>query len=146
MFHCKLPRILRSCDRASMAHGIELRVPLLDHNIVEFFFNLNEDLLIKNGNMRFFYRKYLDNFYPEIGYENIYTRKKYVSDPQVSWLKNELYEWTLDRISSKFLKKSNLYNQDKLIEYFKEFKINRNIKNSNVFWQAICMEKTFKKH
>ena len=55
--------------------------------------------------------KYLDNFYPEIGYENIYTRKKYVSDPQVSWLKNELYEWTLDRISSKFLKKSNLYNQ-----------------------------------
>ena len=40
----------------------------------------------------------------------------------------------------KIFKKVNLYNQDKLIEYFKEFKINRNIKNSNVFWQAICME------
>ena len=79
-------------------------------------------------NMRFFYRKYLDNFYPEIGYENIYTRKKYVSDPQVNWLKNELYEWTLDRISSKFLKKSNLYNQDKLIEYFENLKLTEILK------------------
>jgi len=145
LFHCKLPRILRSCDRASMAHGIELRVPLLDHNIVKFFFNLDEDFLIKNGNLRFLYRRYLEKFYPEIDQKSIFTKKKYISDPQVYWLKNELFEWALDRISSKFLKKSNLYNQEKLIKYFKDFKVNTNIKNSNVFWQAICLERLSRK-
>jgi len=141
LFHCKLPRILRSCDRASMAYGIELRVPLLDHNIVKFFYNLDEDFLIKNGNMRYLYRRYLEKFYPEIDQKIIFTKKKYVSDPQVFWLKDELFEWALDRISSKFLEKTNLYNQEKLIGYFKDFKTNKNLNNSNIFWQAICLEK-----
>ena len=50
----KLPRILRSCDRASMSNGKELRVPLLDHNIVEFCYSLPINYKNNMGNLRYF--------------------------------------------------------------------------------------------
>ena len=145
LFYCKLPRILRSCDRASMSHGKELRVPLLDHNIIEFFFNLKDSQLIRNGNLRDFYRRYIHKFYPQISYYEIFKKKRYVSDPQVKWLKTVLYYWALERISSNNLKKSEIYNQKRLIEKFKEFKNNKKLNNSNIFWQALCLERLYKK-
>ena len=36
-----LPRVLRMKDRASMANGVEMRVPLLDSELVKFSFNLD---------------------------------------------------------------------------------------------------------
>ena len=53
----KLPRILRSCDRASMFNSKELRVPLLDKDIVEFCYASGNEHKIKNGSLRYFYRK-----------------------------------------------------------------------------------------
>ena len=98
IFFCKLPRILRSCDRSSMAPGKELRVPLLDHNIVEFFFNLDDDQIINNGHLRYFYRKFCGK---KLNLNNAYQIKKYVSDPQTVWLKNDLFDWAYEIFSSK---------------------------------------------
>lgn len=39
--------ILTKVDRMSMAHGLEVRVPLLDHRLVEFAFNLPASLRVK---------------------------------------------------------------------------------------------------
>jgi asparagine synthase (glutamine-hydrolysing) len=52
--YTKLPRILRSCDRSSMSSSKELRVPLLDHRLVELSFSLTGEFKIKNGIQRFF--------------------------------------------------------------------------------------------
>ena len=145
LFSCKLPRILRSCDRASMSHSKELRVPLLDHNIVKFFYDLSDNQLIKNGNLRDFYRRYIQKFYPQISDYEIFKKKRYVSDPQVKWLKTTLYDWALEKLSSEYIKKSTVYDQTKLIEKFKEFKNDKNLNNSNIFWQAICLERLYRK-
>ena len=59
IFHTKLPRILRSCDRASMGNSRELRVPLLDHRLVEFSFHMPASAKIKNGEQRVFMRNAL---------------------------------------------------------------------------------------
>ena len=47
---------LKSCDRSSMAYSKELRVPILDKNVVEFFYNLDSSKIINNGNLRYLYR------------------------------------------------------------------------------------------
>ena len=145
LFFCKLPRILRSCDRASMSHSKELRVPLLDHNIVKFFYELSDNKLIKNGNLRDFYRRYIQKFYPQISTHEIFKKKRYVSDPQVKWLKTVLYDWALEKLSSTHLAKAEIYDQKKLIEKFKEFKNSKESNNSNIFWQALCLERFQKK-
>ncbi len=42
-FTTSLPTLLHYCDRSSMAHAIESRVPFLDHRLVEFMFSTNSD-------------------------------------------------------------------------------------------------------
>ena len=55
LLHTKLPRGLRSMDRESMAFGRELRVPLLDHRLVEFAFSLPVEQRIRGGQPAFLY-------------------------------------------------------------------------------------------
>ena len=45
----KLPRVLRINDRLSMANGIELRVPFLDHKLFKYCFNLKNDMKINDA-------------------------------------------------------------------------------------------------
>ncbi|MDD5544339.1 MAG: asparagine synthase (glutamine-hydrolyzing) [Acidobacteriia bacterium] len=49
---------LAKVDRASMAHSLEVRVPLLDHRIVEFAFSLPDDLCIRNGVKKYLLQRF----------------------------------------------------------------------------------------
>jgi asparagine synthetase B (glutamine-hydrolysing) len=44
--------ILTKVDRMSMAHGLESRVPLLDHPLVEFVATIPADVKFRNGAMK----------------------------------------------------------------------------------------------
>ncbi len=144
IFFCKLSRILRSCDRASMAHGKELRVPLLDHNVVNFFFSLKNNQLIHNGILRDYYRSFALN---KFKYNKFIKQKKYYqSDPQTKWLKTSLFSWANDMLSSKNLYIDQLVNKKKLADYLQKFRKDEGIKNSNLIWQLISIEYLLKKH
>lgn len=140
IFYTKLQRILKSCDRASMCHGKELRVPILDKNIVEFFYNLDSRLKIKNGNFRYFYRALFQNKFNSNGFK----KKMYVSDPQIKWLKGDLFDWAYSIISDNKTFHDGIYNTKKLLKYFENFRKNNKFKNSNLFWQSICIKKMLK--
>ena len=51
-FKCLLPALLQVEDRMSMAHGLESRVPLLDHPLVEFLATVPADVKFKSGQMK----------------------------------------------------------------------------------------------
>ncbi len=51
-FKCLLPALLHVEDRMSMAHGLESRVPLLDHPLIEFAATVPADLKFEGGNMK----------------------------------------------------------------------------------------------
>jgi asparagine synthase (glutamine-hydrolysing) len=53
-FKCLLPALLQVEDRMSMAHGLESRVPLLDHSVVEFAATIPADVKFKGGQMKHF--------------------------------------------------------------------------------------------
>ena len=83
----------------------ESRVPILDHKIVEFFFNSHNKELIKNGILRNKYKEiYLNNFKLN---KFMRKRKYYLDDPQTKWLKNDLYNWARETILTSH---SELYN------------------------------------
>jgi asparagine synthetase B (glutamine-hydrolysing) len=42
--------VLFKCDMMSMLHGLEVRVPFLDHRIVEYVFQINPRLINQQGN------------------------------------------------------------------------------------------------
>lgn len=51
-FKCLLPALLQVEDRMSMAHGLESRVPLLDHALVEFAATVPADIKFSGGRMK----------------------------------------------------------------------------------------------
>lgn len=51
-FKCLLPALLHVEDRMSMAHGLEARVPFLDHKIVEFAATIPANIKFEDGNMK----------------------------------------------------------------------------------------------
>ncbi|MDB2446712.1 asparagine synthase (glutamine-hydrolyzing) [Candidatus Pelagibacter bacterium] len=133
----KLPRILRSCDRASMSSSKELRVPLLDKDIVEFCYATGNEHKVKNGSLRYFYRKTLLEKFKD---SSIFKRKNYISDPQTIWLRTHLYDWAYSLLSNKNSFSRNFYDQKKTLTFLDNFKRNHKINNSFKIWQLINLE------
>ncbi len=99
--------LLVKIDRASMRYSLESRVPLLDYRLVEFAYNLDEKLKIKNGSMKYLLKQVLYDYVPK----EIFERPKWgFSIPLAKWLKTDL-KYLLDKYTSeKVIDKYNLVN------------------------------------
>jgi len=106
LMHTKLPRVLRMNDRLSMACGVELRVPFLDHRIVEYAFQLPNEYKIKSGQGKYILRHLGENWL-----EQTYTSKPKIPvvTPQTEWFKHELKTWVIDTITSSSFKSRGLF-------------------------------------
>ncbi|MBP9711150.1 MAG: asparagine synthase (glutamine-hydrolyzing) [Candidatus Pacebacteria bacterium] len=137
IFHTKLPRVLRSCDRASMTYGRELRVPLLDYRLVEFCMSLSLDQRIRNGEQRFFVRNAFRDKLPK---HIVDTPKRAVVNPQREWLGKELRPWVENILSSKSFGERPFFNQTEVLEEYKNYCDSTQKTNSFHIWQWVNME------
>lgn len=97
-FKCLLPALLQVEDRMSMAHGLESRVPLLDHPLVEFAATVPADMKFKGGNMKYLLKQV---FSAEIPGEILNRRDKMgFPVPLKEWFDLELKEFVLDTFST----------------------------------------------
>jgi asparagine synthase (glutamine-hydrolysing) len=85
--------LLLKADKMTMANSIELRVPLLDHKVLEFAASLPENLKI-----RYFTTKYIvkSAFRNRIPREILHRQKAGFPVPYALWLKTELKDWLRD--------------------------------------------------
>lgn len=79
--------LLTKVDRASMQHSLEVRVPLLDHRLVEFAMNLDISLKIQNGDSKYLLKQVLYDYVPA---EHFNRPKWGFSIPLARWLQNDL--------------------------------------------------------
>lgn len=140
LFHTKLPRILRSVDRASMAYGREIRVPLLDHRLVEFAFSLPASHKIKGGSQRTFIRDAAQKRLPT---QHFNAPKRAIVDPQREWLMGELAGWVEDLISSKNFASLGVFDLSNIRKAFNDFKDGRSTTSYHV-WQWLNVELWFR--
>ncbi len=81
-----LEELLRFADRNSMAHGREVRLPFLNHQLVEFIFSLPSQLKMHEGWTKFLLRKAMDKKLPaEIVWRKI---KVGFETPQKNWMED----------------------------------------------------------
>jgi asparagine synthase (glutamine-hydrolysing) len=64
-FKTLLPALLQVEDRVSMAHGVESRVPLLDHRIVELAATIPADIKFKDGQLKHAMKTALQPWIPD---------------------------------------------------------------------------------
>ena len=89
--------LLVKVDRASMHHSLEVRVPLLDHEVVSYSLNIDPRLKYKNGVSKYLLKEVLYDYLPK----KLFVRpKKGFSIPLSKWLKEDL-KYLIDQNLSK---------------------------------------------
>lgn len=88
--HYSVPYLTHYEDRQSMAHGVEVRLPYLDHRIIEFGLSLPTELKVSRGWTKAVMRTAFEDVLPK---EIIWRRDKQgFSNPQEEWLRGPLRE------------------------------------------------------
>jgi asparagine synthase (glutamine-hydrolysing) len=93
-FKCLLPALLHVEDRMSMAHGLESRVPLLDHPLIEFAATVPADLKFEGGQMKHL----LKTTYADVLPEALLNRRDKMGFPVPlkEWFHGDLRDMILD--------------------------------------------------
>ena len=115
-FKTLLPALLQVEDRVSMAHGLESRVPLLDHPLVELAATMPADVKFKDGHLK----HVLKTAFAEVLPESIRGRRDKMGFPVPlqEWLgqKGPVREFVVDTLSSDAARGRDLIDNRKVVE------------------------------
>ena len=100
-FKTPLPFLLHQYDRASMANGIECRMPFMDYRVVEYIFSLPAQSKVGGGYTKRVLREALKGILPDETRLN--KTKTGFNAPTTQWFKTDLNEWFVSQISSKII-------------------------------------------
>jgi len=90
-----------------MCHSLELRVPFVDHKLVELSAKMPSKFKINLFGKKRLLKKVAEKWVPRAV---ISHRKQGFESPMAGWLKNELYEYTNQLLSESNLEKIGLFN------------------------------------
>jgi len=115
-FKTLLPALLHVEDRMSMAHGVESRVPFLDHPLVEFAATVPADVKFKDGKLKHLLRSTFRNDVPDC----VMNRRDKLGFPVPlsTWFSGELRDFFFDTIASMETKNRPGLNPDAIRKNF----------------------------
>ncbi len=115
-FKCLLPALLQVEDRMSMAHGLESRVPLLDHSVVEFAATIPADIKFGGGQMKHFIK---DTFAADLPAELTRRRDKMgFPVPLKEWFSGELHDMVEGIFFTQKNRHREFFNSDAILANF----------------------------
>ncbi len=125
--------ILVKVDRMSMATSLEARVPILDHNLVEFAFKIPGKYKLKGFTTKYIFKKNAERMLPK----NIVHREKQgFSIPIKNWLRKELKSLLLNTLSEDRIEKAGFFKYRAVKKYIEEH-IEGKENHSHILWSLL---------
>lgn len=132
-FKTLLPALLHVEDRMSMAHGLEARVPLLYHPMIEVAATIPSNIKFKDGTMKYIFKEIIRPYIPQA----LLDRKDKMGfpTPLTQWITTEARDYVHDIFSSQQARTRELVDNSKVIQSLdKEKKFGRKI------WGLLSLE------
>ncbi len=95
-------------DRASMAHSLEVREPLMDHELVEWLASLPSNLKIRGQEGKYIFKKAMEPHLPDAV---LYRPKMGFSVPLARWFRGPLRQRVRDAVLGERLQSTGWFNQ-----------------------------------
>ena len=136
LMNFSVPTLNHFEDRMSMMHSREIRLPFLDHNLVELILSSPTSYKLANGWTKFSFRQSMKNNLPE---KITWRRDKQgFINPQSEWIKKDLKNKIIHDYFNEnaFIFKLDFYDRNKLLglyDKFSSFKTN----NGNISFKEI---------
>lgn len=130
-FQLRLPELLlMRVDKITMSQSLEARVPFLDHELVEFSYNIPMEYKVKNNVAKYILKKAVEGIIPD---NIIYRKKMGFGAPMADWLKESFGQRVETDVMSSPLLKRGFFHTGYIQNLFKDHRDNRR-DNSLYIW------------
>ncbi|NLR91083.1 asparagine synthase (glutamine-hydrolyzing) [Flammeovirga agarivorans] len=134
--------MLHKVDSMSMYHSLEVRVPFLDHNVVEFAMKLPAEYKI-NGQMK---KRILQDSFRDLLPEELYKRPKHGFEvPLMKGYKTALRSWVNEMLDDDFVREQNIFNPI-YVQQLKNMIFNSSNYDQNQVWSILVLQHWWKKY
>ncbi len=134
--------LMYKMDSASMANSLEVRNPYLDYRVMEYCYNLPEDLKVRNGTAKYLMKKLLERYLPK---ELVYRRKWGFPAPLGNWLSRDL-SYLLDRwLDPQRIRSQGIFNEKQVAGYVKAFRSGKTWHEKRI-WSMIFFQMWYSRY
>jgi len=139
--HWYLPEdVLFKVDRMSMAHGLEVRVPLLDHQLLEWEMRVPLAMRFRDGRGKYLLRKVAARYLPA---DILKPRKQGFTIPIGTWLRGEMGAWAESLFASKRFAQRGVFKPEKVLELLRMHQSGK-FELGHRLWSLIVLEMWFR--
>lgn len=128
--------ILTKVDRASMANSLEVRVPILDHEFVQWACSLSPSIKLRQGVGKYILKK---AFEPRLSRRVLYRKKMGFSIPVSEWLRGPLRDRLLNCLFDSSLVETGFFDPRSLERFYSEHLHGRR-DHGPLLWSLIMFE------
>ena len=132
--------ILTKVDRASMAHALEVRVPLLDHRFVEWISSLPPEMKLRGQEGKYIFKKSLESRLPR---DVLYRQKMGFAVPLASWFRGPLRDRVRDSLAGERLAATGYFDARQLARVAEEHIAGKR-EHSAVIWSLLMFDSFLK--
>ncbi len=136
--------MLTKVDLMSMANSLEVRVPFLDHKVVDFAFSLPVESKINATDRKRIVKETFKSYLPD----NLFNRKKHGFEvPLLGWLKNELNDLIEnDLLKTSFIEEQGVFNIAQIEQLKTQLKSRNPADSPAKIWALIVFQWWWKKY
>jgi asparagine synthase (glutamine-hydrolysing) len=129
--------LLRDTDQMSMAHALEVRVPLLDHKLVEYVLGLPDEHKHTNGTPKRLLVESLNGLLP---HEVVHRRKQGFTLPFDLWMRGAMRAFCEERLSAERTNNRRILRADQVQHLWRQFLDKRPGVTWSRLWVLIVLE------
>lgn len=133
--------ILTKVDRASMAHALEVRVPILDHELVEWVAGLPPAWKLRGREGKYVFKKSLE---PHLSNDILYRPKMGFAVPLASWFRGPLAQRVREALFGNTLAQTGIFATDTLARMVSQHQSGQR-DYSAALWSVLMFESFYRR-